>query len=101
MTTTKASIKGPLYQKLVQFLPIFVNNPFDTDASLNVPKLREAVGLSSEGIYKWFRKNRLAAEHIPTIVELANREDNVKILTTLGRTPPTIEDFHDIFFARA
>ena len=92
---------GPLYAKLIEVLPIFVRDPFSTSPTLNVQALREATSKSHEAVYKWLRKSKLTPENVNLIVALANREDNVAILTKLGRTAPSITDFHDFVFGTA
>lgn len=104
MTTTAAAenfTAGPLYKKLVQVLPIFVQDPFSEAPSLNVQKLREATAKSHEAVYKWLRSSRLTPENATLIVNLANRTDNVAILAKLDREPPTINDFHPFVFGAA
>jgi len=61
---------------------------------LDVEKLAEEIGMSAEGIYKWFRKGRiLSPRGLGKIVELANSPENVAALERAGRTPPTKQDF--------
>lgn len=99
MTATPDFTDGDLYKKLVEVLPTYVQDPFAAKPSLNVQRLRDAVGKSHEAVYKWLRSSRLTPANAKELVELANREENQKILRTLGRTPPTIQDFMPFVFA--
>lgn len=89
---------GPLYKMLVKVLPAYVQNPFGESPSLNVQRVREDVKKSHEAVYKWLRKSRLTPQNAEELVKLANRPENVKALTSLGRTPPTREDFLQFVF---
>lgn len=101
MTTASDFTVGPLYKKLVEVLPIYVKDPFSAAPKLDVEKLREAASKSHEAVYKWLRKGKITPENATLLVELSNRPENVAILQTLGRTPPTITDFHDFVFGAA
>lgn len=90
---------GPLYKHLVQVLPTFAKDPFATSPKLDVQKLNQAVGKSHEAVYKWLRAGKLTPANVKTLVELANRADNVAALKALGRNPPTREDFTTFVFA--
>lgn len=104
LATSKASTDfttGPLYKKLVEVLPAYTKDPFGEAPELNVAKLISAVEKSHEAVYKWLRKSRLTPSNAQQIVALANRADNLKALTSLGRTPPTREDFLQFVFVGA
>lgn len=90
---------GPLYKTLVQVLPIFVKDPFSEAPTLDVQRLKDATAKSHEAVYKWLRKSKLTVENVNLIVEIANRADNVEILTKLDRTPPVFTDFHQFIGA--
>jgi len=90
---------GQLYKTLVQVLPTYVQDPFAETPTLNVQRLREAMGKSHEAVYKWLRSSRLTPPNATQLVELANRDDNLKALSSLGRKPPTIQDFMPFVFS--
>ncbi len=61
---------------------------------LDVEKLADLLGMSREGLYKWFREGRILSPKGATrVIELANSEPHVSHLAAAGRTPPTKEDF--------
>lgn len=99
-TTTTTDFKdGALYKALVTHLPVFAKKPFDTASDLDVQALKEATGKSHEAVYKWLRSSKLTPANAQALVKLANSDDNVRVLTALGRTPPTLQDFHSFVFA--
>lgn len=100
-TKPKKFTTGPLYKKLVEVLPAYVEDPFGEKPKLNVGKLRDAADMSSEGIYKWLRRSRLSPHAVDKLVELGNKANNLRVLTTLERTPPTREDFLGFVFTNA
>jgi hypothetical protein len=89
---------GTLYRTLVRFFPAFVDRPFADDARLNVSALAEAIGVSSEGIYKWLRADRVTPKNAKTLIAAASAEPNLAALRALGRDVPTSKDFHDVLF---
>lgn len=89
---------GPLYKKLVQVLPAYVQDPFTDNASLNVQRLRSAMGKSHEAVYKWLRSSRLTPTNAEQLVALANGDKNASALASLGRKPPTLSDFLPFVF---
>lgn len=99
-TSTKADFTdGPLYKTLIQFFPLYVKEPFGPDPKLNVLRLQEATDKSHEAVYKWLRKSKLRPENVDLLVEIGNRPENLAVLQTFGRTPPTRETFLPFVFA--
>lgn len=98
-TEPSSLIDGTLYKALAQFLPRYTQNPFVAEPSLNVGLLHTELKKSHEAVYKWLRSSRLTPANATALVGLANRADNVKVLATMGRTPPKIDDFMPFVFA--
>lgn len=90
---SSAAIRGPLYDTLTVTLPAFVG----PDGSLDVNKLRQAVGMSKEGVYKWLRSNKLTPEAAKKVVGVAGSPDNVMQLA--GRKVAEPSDFSQFVFA--
>lgn len=89
---------GALYKNLVHVLPEFALDPFSEAPTLNVLRLCKAAEMSPEGVYKWLRSSKLTPQKASLLVKIANRPDNLKLLETLGRVPPTVQDFTQFVF---
>lgn len=99
-TTAATDIKdGALYKALTGFLPTFTKDPFSAEPDLNVQRLKEATGKSHEAIYKWLRSSKLTPTNAKLLVDLANSEENTRVLAALQRKPPTFRDFDAFVYA--
>ena len=80
---------GPLYDLFLETFPGYrtPRGVFD------MPRLAADLRMTTEGCYKWFRKNRLQPVNVKAVVELANSRGNVADLKALGKEPPTREQF--------
>jgi hypothetical protein len=93
--------QGPLYKKLVEVLPTFVQEPFSDTPKLRVLALCDALKMSHEAVYKWLRKSRLTPDNATALIKLANTAENLKALGALERTAPTIRDFDTFVYGAA
>jgi hypothetical protein len=60
---------------------------------LDVEALAKGIGMTEEGMYKWFRAGRiLSIKGVERLHELANSEANVEALKARGRTPPSKQE---------
>lgn len=61
---------------------------------LDVEALADGIGMTKEGVYKWFRAGSiLSKKGLEKIVELANEPLNAAALRDRGQTVPTKQDF--------
>lgn len=81
--------EGGLYRTVLDFLPTFRTKR----GKLDVRGLGVRIGKSSEAIYRWFRQDDLLdMDNARALVELAGEAENVALLATQNRQPPTLND---------
>lgn len=81
---------SPLYRELSAIFPELRTRQQNV---LDVEKLAEGIGLTTEGLYKWLRAGRiLSNKGIEKLVAFANRPENLEALGRADRKPPTKED---------
>lgn len=82
---------SPLYRELWNTFPTYRTRQ---QGVLDVENLAKAIGMTTEGLYKWFRAKRiLSRKGLEKLIELANQPENVAALKEAGREPPTKEEF--------
>lgn len=82
---------GPLYDFVWKCLPTYRTSRNIVD----VPELADAMGLSKEAIYKWFRSGNLTAPNARKLQELSSESRNLELLKQSDIQPPAITDFYE------
>lgn len=77
-----------LQDALMEHLPLYSRGE-----RFDVPRLCKAMDCSRQALYKWFKANRLTVKAVDRLLEVANREDNLRYLTAHGRRAPVRSDF--------
>ncbi|MFC5394228.1 hypothetical protein [Bosea vestrisii] len=70
----KRESRGPLHDLITKALPDFVD---DGDSVANLHKLADALDLTYQGVYKWFRpgrKNQIAKNQVQRIVAMSEQQ---------------------------
>lgn len=81
----------PLYKFIREVLPEFHSD----SGILDVPALSDALSLSEESVYKWFRKRRLPARRAPELFKLSQSDSNISLLVERGIAPPSLVRFYE------